>query len=347
MTSPFTPPTAECIGVRVLGATGSVGQRFVALLAEHPWFEVRAVCASERSVGRPYRDAVRWIQDEPIPAAIAEMEVTPCEPTNTAALAFSALDADVATDIERACARAGEHVVSNARSHRMEPDVPLLVPEVNPGALELLATQDRGPGKIVTNPNCSTIGLTLALAPLERAFGVERVHVVTLQALSGAGLTGPTGYETTDNVIPFISGEEDKLVIETAKIFDREIPVSAACNRVGVIDGHSMCVSVTLGSNPSAADIEDAWRPYRRAPQELALPSAPERPIVVLDDADGPQPRKHRELEKGMATVVGRLRPCELLGWKFVGLSHNTLRGAAGGSILAAELALARGAIGV
>jgi aspartate-semialdehyde dehydrogenase len=339
--------------VAVLGATGSVGQRFVALLAEHPWFELVALAASEKNVGRPYGEAVRWVQASPLPARAAAMRLSAAEPPLAARIAFSALDADVAGPIETAFARSGAFVVSNAKSHRMDPDVPLLVPEVNPDHLELVARQDfpRG-GALVTNPNCSTIGLVLALAPLARAFGVPRAHVVTMQAVSGAGLPGVPSMEILDNLIPFIAGEEEKLESEPKKILGRlrassidpaTLTISAQCNRVAVLDGHTECVSLELARSVDRAEILAAWRDFRSEPQERSLPSAPARVIHYQDDPAAPQPRRHRELDGGMATVIGRLAPCPVLGWRFVLLTHNTLRGAAKGAILCAELAVARG----
>ncbi len=339
--------------VAVLGATGSVGQRFVSLLAEHPWFELVGLAASEKNVGRPYGEAARWMQASPIPERAAAMRILPAEPPVDARIVFSALDAEVAGPIETAFARAGSFVVSNAKSHRMDPDVPLLVPEVNPDHLELVAHQGfpRG-GAIVANPNCSTIGLVLGLAPLVRAFGVSRVHVVTMQAVSGAGLPGVASMEILDNVIPFIGGEEEKLASEPQKIFGRlhaasiepaSLTISAQCNRVSVLDGHTECVALELGAKASRDEILSAWREFRSEPQELALPSAPARPIHYLEDTAAPQPRRHRDLDGGMATAIGRLAPCPVLGWRFVLLTHNTLRGAAKGAILCAELAMARG----
>lgn len=342
------------IPVAILGATGSVGQRFVELLTNHPWFEIGALCASERSAGRPYREAVHWIQSTPLPKTAGAMLVQPCDPHPALPLHFSALDASVAGPIEEACARAGSVVVSNAKSHRMDPDVPLVVPEVNPDHLELLERQEFGGGAILTNPNCSTIGLVLALQPLVRSFGVERVHVVTLQALSGAGLPGVPSLGILDNAIPWIEGEEEKMEAETRRILGRlengrvhpaELTVSAACNRVPVLDGHTECVSLSLGRRAEASELIEAWRGFRAEPQELGLPSAPARPTIYLDQPDAPQPRLHRGLERGMAAVIGRLRPCPILDWKFTALSHNTLRGAAGGAILLAELLVARGGL--
>jgi len=346
----------ERIPVAVLGATGSVGQRFVSLLAEHPWFELRAVTASGRSAGALYRDAASWMQAGAMPEAVASLPVGETEPGAAAGcrLAFSALDSSAAGDAEVAFANAGMLVVSNSKNHRMDADVPLVVPEVNGDHLPLASAQKYGKGAILTNPNCSTIGLVMALKPLQDAFGVEAAHVVTMQALSGAGIPGVAGMQAVDNVIPFIPGEEDKLESETRKILGRlegsrivaaDVAVSAACNRVPVIDGHTECVSVRLRGRASAADIIAAWRSFEGEPQRLALPSAPRPAIHVLEADDAPQPRLHRDLGNGMASSVGRLRPCPLFDWKFVTLSHNTLRGAAGGSILLAELAVKRGLV--
>ena len=348
----FAP--SQKIPVAVLGATGSVGQRFAAMLAGHPWFEVAWLAASERSVGLPYREAVRWVQPMPLPESLAEMPLVPCAPEalGECRLAFSALGYQVALEAEPAFAAAGVWVVSNARSHRMHPRVPLLVPEVNPDHIELAARQEFGSGRILTNPNCSTIGLTLALKPLVDAFGVEAVHVVTMQALSGAGLPGVPGMQVPDNLIPFIGGEEEKFENEAAKILGRlgddgiapyPMPISAHCNRVPVSDGHTECVSLRLGRRAQPEEVIEAWRSFAGEPQRLGLPSAPNPVIHYLTRQDAPQPRLHRDLGGGMAISVGRLRPCPLLDYRFVTLSHNTVRGAAGGSILVAELAVARG----
>lgn len=346
------------IPVAVLGATGSVGQRFVSLLLHHPWFRLAELTASERSAGRPYGEAAHWLQSEELPDEVARIEVMSTHPEKApleSRLVFSALDSSVAERVESAYAGAGHYVVSNAKSHRMDPDVPLLVPEVNAAHLGLLDHQSaHAPGALLTNPNCSTIGLVLTLAPLHAAFGVEQVHVVTMQAVSGAGLPGVPSMQMIDNMVPHIGGEEDKLETETQKILgtlDGEgaridpapIRVSAQCTRVPVIDGHTLAVSVKLGGTPTLDQVRDAFATYRAAPQKLGLPSAPERPVRVLADADRPQPRLDRDAEKGMAATVGRLRPCPLFDFKYVTLSHNTLRGAAGGSILVAEQALAEG----
>ena len=346
--------SAGKIPVGVLGATGSVGQRFIELLADHPWFEVTAVTASERSAGKTYAEATHWLQASQLPESVAGLEVLPTGPPLEPKLLFSALDSRAADVAEAELARAGHFVVSNAKSHRMDPDVPLMVPEVNPDHLDLVNVQDWGEGAIVTNPNCSTIGLVLALAPLHRAFGLEKVNVVTLQALSGAGIPGVPSMVALDNLVPFIGGEEDKIENETSKILGRldagaiepaHVTISAQVNRVAVIDGHTECVSVAFRNTPSIEQVREALESFRGEPQERALPSAPTPPIVVLDAPDRPQPRLDRDRGRGMAVTVGRLRPCPLFDVKFVALSHNTLRGAAGGSILVAELALARGLV--
>lgn len=305
------------IPVGILGATGTVGRRLAALLHDHPLFELRCVAASERSVGQE----------------IAGLPIQACSPDLPCELVFSALDASIAGPVEESFARAGYTVISNARNHRMEPHIPLVVPEVNPEQLEWIRHQPYQPGCIVTNPNCSTIGLVMALKPL-LAFGLEKVHVVSLQAVSGAGSKIP---DIDDNVIPHIAGEEEKIETEPCKILGKELSISAQCNRVPVSDGHLLCVSVGFSQTPSCADLIQAWTEFRGLPQELALPSAPQQPIHVFDRPDYPQPRLHRDLEKGMAVSIGALRPCRILDYKFNVLSHNTLRGAAGGTILLAE----------
>lgn len=352
--APTAAPAVK-IPVAVLGATGAVGQRFLTLLAGHPWFEVVRLTASDRSAGRPYNEAVTWVQTAPPPEAFAGLDVLPTEAAAVAGcpLVFSALDARAAGPIEAELAAAGHLVVTNAGSHRMDPDVPLVVPEVNAEHLEIAAERiARGGGAILANPNCSTIGLVLALKPLADAFGLERVHAVTMQAVSGAGLPGVPGMQVIDNVIPWIAGEEEKVERETRKILgrleagrfaDHPVIVSAQCNRVPVVDGHTACVSVGLGRRATAAELRAAWEGFAGEPQRLALPSAPARPVHLLDAADAPQPRLHRDLDGGMAAAVGRLRPCPLLDFRFVTLSHNTVRGAAGGALLLAELAVARG----
>lgn len=342
------------IAVGILGATGSVGQKFVQLLAGHPWFEVTALAASERSAGKTYREAVRWFLSTPIPDDIAGMKISECEPDIPCRIVFSGLDASVAGEIEERFARAGYLVVSNAKNHRWDDHVPLLVPEINPDHLAMVKHQPYGNGAIVTNPNCSTTGLVMALKPLQYRFGLSKVMVVTLQALSGAGFPGVASLDITDNVIPFISGEEEKVQSEPLKILgafengtvrNLELPISAHCNRVAVLDGHLECASVSLKQPASAEQIVEAWTTFSSEPQSLNLPMAPKQPIRYFHEPNFPQPRLHRDLDKGMALSTGRLRPCPILDWKFVLLSHNTVRGAAGGAILNAELMVKKGLV--
>lgn len=342
--------------VAILGATGTVGQRFIALLSDHPWFRIVALTASERSAGQKYGEVVRWVQETPLPPEVANLELHPTEPSAAKGcrIAFSALDSSAAGPAEVAFAEAGMVVISNASSHRMDPDVPLIVPEVNADHLALLRSQSYGDGGILTNPNCSTIGLVLALKPLVDAYGVERVHCVTMQAVSGAGFSGIPSVMVLDNLIPFIGGEEEKMETETRKILGRvgdgeiefnDVKVSAACNRVPVSDGHTLCVSVELREKPSLEELRATWEGFAGQPQLLNLPLAPAQTIHYIDAPDAPQPRLHRYSDRGMAIVIGRARPCNLFDYKFVTLSHNTLRGAAGGALLVAELAIARGLI--
>jgi aspartate-semialdehyde dehydrogenase len=338
------------VRVGVLGATGAVGQRFVQLLDGHPWFELAALAASERSAGKCYAEACAWRLDVPMPPAARALVVQPLEPRLECDVVFSALDAAVAGPAEAAFAAAGYAVLSNSRNHRMDADVPLLVPEVNPGHTALIAVQRRNRGWrgfIATNPNCSTATLVLALAPLERRFGVKAVAVTTLQAVSGAGYPGLPSLDILGNVVPFIAGEEEKIERETKKILgtlqgDRVAPhpvtVSAQTTRVPVVDGHTAAVFVTLGSDPGPEALCDAFRSYRSVPQERGLPSAPEHPTVVVAEEDRPQPRLDIGVERGMASVVGRVRRCDVMGYKFVVLGHNTIRGAAGAALLNAEL---------
>jgi aspartate-semialdehyde dehydrogenase len=336
--------TSIKIPVGILGATGSVGQKFVELLSTHPWFELTALAASERSSGKKYKEVVQWFSSTPLPQAAAELMVQGCLPTLPCRVVFSGLDATVAGEIETRFAKAGYVVISNSKNHRMDPDVPLLVPEINADQLELVKTQPYGKGMIVTNPNCSTIGLVLALKPIIDRFGLEAVSVVTLQALSGAGYPGVASLDMLDNVIPFIGGEEEKMEQEPKKIFGLpRLPVSATCTRVPVMDGHTECVSVRLTRHASPQELIEAWRTFTGEPQRLNLPSAPRQPLHYLDDERFPQPRHDRDLERGMGVAIGRLRPCPVLDYKFVLLSHNTIRGAAGGTILIAELMKEKG----
>ena len=344
------------IKVGILGATGAVGQQFVRLLASHPWFEIAALAASERSAGRPYREAAQWIGSEPIPEGVAEMVVEETEPGLDADVVFSGLDAKVAGEAERRFAEAGYAVVSNARNHRMEADVPLLIPEINPGHAALIRQQRWGGGGfIVTNPNCSTVGLVCALAPLVEAFGVERVQVTTLQALSGAGYPGVSALDALGNVIPYIGGEEEKLKVEPLKLLGTlrdgrvepaSITISAQCNRVPVLNGHLECVSVGLGQAADVGAVREAIAGFESPIAPLGLPSAPAPFLHVFDEDHYPQPRRHAGLGGGMTVSVGRVRPCEVLDVKFVALSHNTIRGAAGGAVLNAELLVRQGFLG-
>ncbi len=333
--------------VAILGATGSVGQRFIKLLHNHPWFQVVAVAASERSVGKKYSEAVNWLMSTPIPSDVANLIVQPCKPNldHPCTIAFSGLDSEVAGDIETAFAEAGYIVHSNARNHRMNSNVPLLVPEVNPDHLALAHTQPHK-GRIVTNPNCSTIGLVMALKPLQQ-FGIEAVSVVTLQAVSGAGYPGIASLDIMDNVIPLIKGEEHKMETETLKILGKfqndriehtTFKISAQCNRVAVNDGHTECVSIKFKNKPTKEQMIDAWERFASEPQRLNLPTAPLKPIYYFHQENFPQPKLHRCLDKGMALSIGRLRECPIFDYKFTILSHNTIRGAAGGAILNAEL---------
>jgi aspartate-semialdehyde dehydrogenase len=345
---------SQKIPVAVLGATGSVGQRFIQLLENHPWFEVKEVAASERSAGKPYKEAVNWVQSTPIPESVKDLIVKNCEPGLDCKVTFSGLDSSIAGEIETAFASKGYVVVSNSKNHRMDKDVPLLVPEINPDHLELVKYQNYNGGIIVTNPNCSTIGMVLALKPLEDAFGLEQVNVVTMQGLSGAGYPGVSSLDIIDNVIPFIGGEEPKVESEPLKILGRfdpagikniDIKISAQCNRVGVIDGHTECVQVKLKKKTSVDEIIRVWRNFSAEPQKLKLPFAPEKPIYYFEEEKYPQPRIHRNIDKGMAVATGRLREDKLFDYKFIALSHNTIRGAAGGAILCAELMKAKGII--
>lgn len=336
----------------VLGATGAVGQQFIRLLAGHPWFEITALGASERSAGKPYREAVRWVLSEPIPEAVADLVVQKAEPGLDCDFVFSGLDANVAGEIEAAFAQAGYGVISNARNYRLVDSVPLLIPEVNPDHTALVRQQTWGDGFIVTNPNCSTVGLVCALKPLYDAFGVTAVQVTTLQALSGAGYPGVPSLDILGNVVPFIGGEEDKMRVEPLKLLGRldgdrvqnaSITISAQCNRVPVIDGHLLCVSVKLGREASIDEVKEALRTAPDPLADLDLPTSPARWLQVFDDEAFPQPRRHAGLGGGMTVSVGRVRPCEVLDVKFVALVHNTVRGAAGGAILNAELLVKQG----
>ena len=347
----------EPFDVGILGATGMVGQQFIRLLAAHPWFKPTWLAASERSEGRKYSEATSWRLADRLPEAIGSRTVEACTPGRGPQLVFSALDAAAADTLEPQFAAAGHIVVSNARSFRMAEDVPLLIPEINPEHLALIPGQRRARGwrgAIVTNPNCSTVVLAMALAPL-RQFGIRSVVVTTLQAVSGAGYPGVPSYDIVGNVIPGIGGEEEKIETEPQKILgtlagERVEPhaavISAHTTRVPVIDGHTMTVSIAFDQPVAPLDVANALRTWRGRPQELRLPSAPPDPVEVEDSGFRPQPRLDADRGGGMTVTVGRIRKCPLLGTKFVAMGHNTVRGAAGAAILNAELMLVDGWLG-
>ncbi|WP_263787191.1 aspartate-semialdehyde dehydrogenase [Salinibacter grassmerensis] len=340
--------------VGILGATGAVGQTFIRLLDDHPWFTITSVAASERSAGRPYSDAANWLSGQPIPPSVASLEVQSTEPEDMDCdFVFSALDSAVAGEIEEAFARAGLPVVSNAKNYRQHDQVPLLIPEVNPGHLALIDEQSWGSGGfIVTNPNCSTTGLICGLHPLMDAFDLEAVQVTMLQALSGAGYPGVPSLDAVGNVIPHIGGEEEKLATEPRKILgmlagDEVVPadltLSAQCTRVPVRNGHLACASVRFRDDVDAEAVGDALRDFQAPAVTESLPSRPDPFVQVLDAPDAPQPQRHVEAGGGMTVSVGRVQDCPVNDVKFVLLSHNTVRGAAGGALLNAELLASEG----
>lgn len=346
----------EKIKVGIFGATGMVGQRFIQLLEDHPWFEISELAASERSAEKPYAEAVsgRWKLETPIPSKIASMMVKECKPGLDCKIVFSALDAGIAGHIEEEFAKAGYVVSSNSRNHRMDEDVPLLIPEVNAEHTAIIEHQRgkyNGKGYIVTNPNCSTIGLVLALAPLHKKYGIKKLVVTTLQALSGAGFPGVPSLDILDNVIPFIGGEEGKMESESLKLLGTlkggkfvyaDIKISASCNRVSVKDGHLECVSIEMEKKPSIDELIRTLKEFNPL-KELNLPFSPPQPIIVKEEDNRPQPKYDRDLGKGMASIVGRIRECSVLDYKFLILSHNTIRGAAGAAILNAEYLKVKG----
>jgi len=343
------------LSVGILGATGIVGQRFIQMLEGHPWFEVAWLAASDRSEGRAYGEAARWRLKTAIPERVAKMVVSPASPEGAPTIIFAALDAAIARELEPQFAAAGCAVVSNSSALRMQSDVPLVIPEVNSDHIRLVECQSwrrQSGGYVVTNPNCSAIGLVLALAPLHRQFGLDAVMAVTMQAVSGAGYPGVASLDILGNVIPYIAKEEEKMEEETQKLLGTlsgssvqaaPFAVSAQCNRVAVEDGHTESVSVRLKKKAAPEEIIAAWNEFRAEPQELQLPSAPEQPVIYVSAADRPQPRFDSDVGRGMTTTVGRLRPCGVLDWKFTVLSHNTIRGAAGAALLNAELLKAKG----
>jgi aspartate-semialdehyde dehydrogenase len=349
------------IKVGVLGATGAVGQRFVQMLQGHPWFELAELYASERSAGKRYADACKWNLRGDMPPHLRDVTLLPGAPGGDCRIVFSAMPAETAGEVEAAFAAAGYIVCSNARNHRYDPDVPLLIPEVNPEHLGLIEVQKRKrgwAGYITTNPNCSTTHMVSALHPLHERFGVTKVFVVTMQAVSGAGYPGVSSMDILDNVVPYIGGEEEKMehkephkllgTFDGESIRYADFVVSAHCNRVPVRNGHLVAMSVEFARKPAQEEIVAAWRDYRPLAQQLGLPSAPQPAIIYDERSDRPQPRLDRlaGTVPGMATVVGRLRPDPLFHYKFLSLGHNTIRGAAGGSLLNAELLVAQGYLG-
>jgi aspartate-semialdehyde dehydrogenase len=335
--------------IGILGATGMVGQRFIQLLENHPWFEIAWLAASDRSSGKKYGDAAKWRLDTPLPERIARMTVSPADPAHAPKIIFAALDADIAREMEPAFAAAGCAVVSNSSAFRMHPNVPLVIPEVNADHLHLIEEQSwrrESGGYMVTNPNCSAIGLVIALKPLQERFGIEQIFVTTMQAISGAGYPGVPSMDILGNVVPYIKSEEEKMEAETLKLLGRleghavtplQARMSAHCNRVPVEDGHTESVSIKLTRPATRDQMLAAWSEFRPLAGQH-LPMAPEQPVEFAPQDDRPQPRLDRNRGRGMGVTVGRLRPCGLLDWKFTVLSHNTIRGAAGAAILNAEL---------
>jgi aspartate-semialdehyde dehydrogenase len=345
------------IKVGVLGATGAVGQRFVQLLEGHPWFQVTALGGSDRSVGKKYAQAAQWRLSADVPAYARDITLVEGKPGREwdCDVVFTSLPAEIAGEVEEEFAAAGYKIFSNSRNHRMSPDVPLMVPEINPGHSAVLEYQQKRRGWngfIVTNPNCTTIHLVLALKPLQDAFGLKKVLVTSLQSVSGAGYPGVPSLDIIDNVVPYIGGEEDKVETEPLKLMgelqgqnfeNADFVISATCTRVAVREAHTESVSVQLGREASLDEVASALREWEAEPQRLGLPSAPPRPVLLRAESDRPQPFLDREGEGAMATTVGRLRRCPILDYKFVLTGHNTIRGAAGASILNAELLVAQG----
>lgn len=341
------------IGVAILGATGTVGQKFVRLLQDHPTFEIRELVASPRNRGKKYVDAMTWHEPGEVPRTVADLSLLGTDDTLNSHVLLSGLDSSVAGEAEAAYAKAGHLVISNAKNHRMDSDVPLVIPEINAAHIHVLKKQSWS-GGIITNPNCSTMFLALTLAPLHRAFGVAKVQVTTMQAVSGAGYPGVPSMDILGNVVPYISGEEDKVESESQKILgsiegnriiSADFPVSAQCIRVPVFDGHTESISVQLSTEATLQEVRDALMSFAGPPQELQLPSAPAHPVQIIDEPDRPQPTRDVARERGMVTWIGRLRPCPNFDWKMIVLGHNTIRGAAGAAILNAEMAQALGYI--
>lgn len=343
------------IKVGILGATGAVGQRFVDLLSDHPWFEISCLCASEKSAGKKYKDCVNWKISAKIPSSVENLEVDLCKPDLDCKVVFSALDSTVAGEIEEEFARNGFIVISNSKNHRMEEDVPLLIPEVNYEHLALVENQKKrfkNKGFIITNPNCTTVGLAMVLKPLDDKFKIKTVIVTSMQALSGAGYPGVPSLDVLDNVIPYIGQEEEKMEMEPLKILGKEvngaivfskIKISAQCNRVAVRDGHTESVTLSFEKRAQVDDVIKVLNNFSSIPQKLKLPSAPRRPILYLPNEDRPQPVLDRNTENGMAVVVGRVKKSNVMDIKLTLLVHNTIRGAAGAAVLNAELLKAKG----
>lgn len=343
--------------IGILGATGAVGQKFIRLLQNHPWFHIKALGASERSSGKKYKEAAHWIEAIELPEGIADMQVADCDPAAFKGVdfVFSGLDSSVATDIERNFAEAGIPVISNAKNYRMHESVPLMIPEVNPHHADLIKTQsfsEDGSGWIVTNPNCVSVPLAMSLKPLHDAFGVKSVVVTSMQSVSGAGYPGVPSLDITANVIPFIGGEEDKIETESAKLLGAidsgkirfsEMGIQATAVRVPTIEGHLLSVSVSLSKTPSAiSEVSRAFTEWESPIADLGLPSSPKNPVRLYTESRFPQPRLHADREGGMQTAVGRLRTGSVLDIGYVTMAHNTVRGAAGGAILNAELLVAK-----
>jgi aspartate-semialdehyde dehydrogenase len=340
--------------VAVLGATGAVGQTFIRLLVDHPWFRIAELAASERSAGRTYAEATRWIGNTAMPDDVRDITVRACDPSELESrIVFSALDSSVAGEVEEAFARAGRMVLSNAKNFRMESDVPLVIPEVNADHLVLLEAQRRKrgwSGGIVTNANCASIMAVMPLAPLQAAFGLKRIFIATMQAVSGAGYPGVPSLDILGNVVPYIKDEEPKIETEIQKMLGRRvdtyiesapIQISAHANRVPVEHGHTVCMSIEFERRANAIEALEVLRAWRGDPSALGLPSSPERALVVTELPDRPQPRRDVDLGKGMTVTVGRVRDDALFDIKLVAMGHNTVRGAAGASILNAELLFA------
>jgi len=342
------------IPVGILGATGTVGQRFIQLLEHHPWFEVVWVAASDRSSGKTYAEATKWKLNTAMPEKVARLMVSPASPEGAPKLVFASVDAAIAKEMEPLFATAGKIVITNSSAFRMHEQVPLIIPEVNADHLKMVEQQEwrKNGGCIVTNGNCSAIGLVTALAPLHEKFGLEKVFVVTMQAISGAGYPGVASLDILGNVVPYIAKEEEKMEEEAKKmlgsmngkgVLPAGFAISAQCNRVAVEDGHTESVSVKLAKKASADEIIAAWNEYRGQTASMALPSAPEQVVYYDATPDRPQPRLDVNRGNGMTASVGRLRPCGLLDWKFTVLSHNVIRGAAGAALLNAELMKVKG----